>query len=48
MKSLVIVVLLSALGMAVPSVAQLPPPAKGNADAVLDGVRETHWKVVDR
>jgi hypothetical protein len=39
MKSLVAVVLLSVLGMAVPSAAQLPPPAKGNADAVQHGAR---------
>jgi hypothetical protein len=39
MKSLVVVVLLSVLGIAVPSAAQLPRPAKGNADAVQHGAQ---------
>jgi hypothetical protein len=39
MKCLVVVVLLSILGMTVPSAAQLPPPAKGSADAVQHGAQ---------
>jgi len=44
-KSLLIAVLVSVLGMTGQSAAQLPPPAKGNADAAQHGAQPNPGEV---